>query len=98
MLVAPYAGDGNDTGSLIVRQWEPNTAGWSEPLHTFKSASAYLTSLGEGRRGMWRVEYLDDDGVGGDSVQTVQLRQAILSPSFFIVCRLRTVSRLVCWV
>ena len=78
VLVAPYAGDGNDDGTLEVRRWESDSAQWSAPLDAFKTAGAYLVSLGNDQRAMWQVEYLDGDGVNGNAVQTVQLRQITL--------------------
>jgi len=78
ILVAPFAGDGNDNGTLQVRKWDSLEGSWSEPLAVSKTAVSYLASLGATMNVTLKVEFLDADGVEGTAVQTVHLRHVVL--------------------
>ena len=78
ILIAPYTGDDNDDGALVVRQRGLLAGAWSDPLPVTKTAVAYLLILNGVRDAALSIEYQDNDGVEGAGSQTLYLVQTNL--------------------
>jgi len=78
VLIAPYAGDGNDNGSVMARWRSSPGKAWSAPLTLSKTAVVYWTPLNVAGSIELRVEFQDMDGVEGPALQTLYLSRACL--------------------